>query len=178
MWHCHPRQAQCDKYWKYIDHRTKRGSIARKGRVKEGSSPHSSSRTRALCYRCHVLAAPPLPFPPLLLGKSHLLLAGDTHYFFPILPLNITTIPFHAGIWGRFRFSCRVERKGGDPTACQHSPLRDTQKNRSGWFGQCMAWGYFARSKANISVHTPTTHPEKGQHEVTAMENHTNSTEL
>lgn len=179
MWHCHPLQAQCDKYWKYTDHKTKRGSIARKGRVKEEtevSSPHSSSRTRALCYRCHVLAAPHLPClaswkvtsAPKRTCTLFLSHSAPKHHQHP------------TSCWDMRWIQSLLQ--GGEERWGSHSlPARSSMgypKNRRGWFGQHMAWGYFAQSKAKISVHTPTTHPEKGQHEFTAMETHTNSTEL
>lgn len=85
---------------------------------------------------------------------------GHAHYFFPILHLNITNVPLHAGTWGGFSLLQDGEERWGSHCLPAHS-FMGYPKYRRGWFGQCMAWRYFAQSKADISVHTPTTHPEK-----------------
>lgn len=149
--------------------RQRGGSIAREGgwRSRQESVHHTQAAGQGLCVTGAVFWLSPSALPSLSPWKVTFL-PNRTHTLFlsHSVPKHYN-IPFHTGTKGGFRASCRVERKGGDPTACQHTPL-ELPKKQEGWFGQCMTQGYFAQNKADISVHTPTTHPGKGQHEVTA----------
>lgn len=162
MWHCHPLQAQCDKYWKYPDHKTRSriNSKEREGRRETSRFSSLNSRTRALCYKswlsciCSSL--------PCFLEKSHLFLTGDTYYFFPILHLNITSIPLHAGTRGGFRGSCREERGGEGPSACQQTPLLVTQRTGGDGLSNAQHENILLRAKQTSLSTLPPPIQEKG----------------
>lgn len=128
--------------------RQRGGSIAREGgwRSRQESVHHTQAAGQGLCVTGAVFWLSPSALPSLSPWKVTFL-PNRTHTLFlsHSVPKHYN-IPFHTGTKGGFRASCRVERKGGDPTACQHTPL-ELPKNRRVGLGNAWHKGILLRTK-------------------------------
>lgn len=162
--HCHPLQAQLINSGNTQITRLREGSIATKGRVKEWDRSQFTTLKQqgkgfvlqVLCPGCPASALPSLAswkVTSIPNGRRTLFLSHSApkHYQHPTSCWDTKGIQ---------RLLQGGEGRWGSHCLPAHS-FTGYPKNRRGWFGQHMTSGNFVQSKADISVHTPTTHPKK-----------------
>lgn len=113
------------------------------------------------------------------LGSHLLILTGDTRYVFPILHVNVTIVLLRAGT--QVDSEALAGRRGKVGAPLPASTLRyGTQKPGGGLVWVTHGIGVFCseQSRHLLKIYSPTAHPEKDDHEDTAMGTHINSTKL